>query len=377
MKKFTILLLAWMLVANLLNATIRRVGYTATAQPVALLDFVNFQAAHDFSSAGDTIQLYPSATGSTYTGIISKRLVVLGTGYLNNSFYITGTEIANANLQNLIGFIASCDFTVDLGSANTVFQGLNGLTVRTTNRQEDLPNITINRCRNVFVLFDNSSNCDGWVVSQCTGFYLTQNNASGSFTGNRTITNLTIQNTVVYGALTLSTSPTGSFTGNKIYNCNIISGASFSLNNATFAFQNCIFEIQTFTNYTNCTFVKNVTALSATGNSITNTGANSGNQYNAVLTNVFNGYPSYTQTAGLNNQSPDNRYILKIGTNPAIGGGFLPSSSTVTDCGIFGGAASYKLSGMPAIPVFIRFNAPSAIATGTPYTMTFSINSNN
>ena len=376
MKKFTIFLLAWLLVINL-HATIRRVGYTATAQPVAGLDYVNFQAAHDVSNAGDTIQLYPSASGTTYTGIISTRLVVLGTGYLNNSFYLTGTEVANLNLQNLPGFISSCDFTVNLGSANTVFQGLNGLTVRTTNRQEALLNITINRCRNVFVQFDNSSNCDNWVVSQCTGFYLTQNNASGSFTGNRTITNLLIQNTVINGALTLSTSPTGSYTGNKIYNCNIVSGASFSLNSAAFAFQNCIFETQSFTNYTNCTFVKNVTALSATGNSITNTGANSGNQYSAVLTNVFNGYPSYTQTAGVNNQSPDNRYILKTGTNPAIGGGFLPGTSTVTDCGIFGGTTPYKLSGMPAIPVFIRFNSPNAIVTGTPYTITFSINSNN
>jgi hypothetical protein len=377
MRKTLLLFLLTTIAWHSTNATIRRVGYTASAQPVLGLDYGNFQAAHDAAADGDTIQLYPTAAGATYTGTIDTRLVIMGPGYLNNSFYVTGAELANFNIQNLVGFIASCDFTVNLGSAGTIFQSINGLTVRTTNRLESLPNITINRCRNVFVQFDNSSNCDSWIVSQCMGFFATQNNASGSFTGNRTITNLLVTNTVINGNITLSTSPTGTYTGNKIYNCIAISGVQFLLNNAAVAFQNCIFDGQSFTGTTNTTFVKNLTTLAASGNIITNTGSNSGNLYSQVLANVFNGYPSYTQTAGVNNQTPDNRFILKTGST-AIGAGFIPGSSTVTNCGIYGGTSPYITAGTPPIPVYNRFNAPSAVfITGQPYTITFSVTNYN
>ena len=88
------------------NATIRRVGYTATIQAVNNIDYVNFQAAHDAASNNDTIQLYPGTSNSTtYTGTITKPLFILGVGYYTNSFYISGTEIANSNLQNLAGLI--------------------------------------------------------------------------------------------------------------------------------------------------------------------------------------------------------------------------------------------------------------------------------
>ncbi len=360
------------------NATIRRVGYTATIQAVNNLDYVNFQAAHDAAANGDTIQLYPGVSGSvSYTGTISKPLVILGVGYYTNSYYLTGTETANANLQNLVGLINSCNFTVNLGSAGTIFQALNGLTVTTTPRVDSLNNISITRCKGVSVVFDNSGVCNNWLIAQCYGLTIAQTNASGSFTGNRTITNLVIRNSLINSSIALSTSPVGTYVGNKIYNCNFISGASLSLNGAIFTIQNSIFEGQSFTAVNNVSFIKNITTLAATSNPVNTNAGSSGNLFSQNINNIYLGYPTNPLVGGLQTYSPDARFQLKA-ASPAINAGFLPGTSTATDCGMYGyGANAYKLSGMPAIPVFIRLNAASAIYTGSTYTMTFSIISNN
>ena len=353
-------------------------GYTATIQAVNNVDYVNFQAAHDAAANNDTIQLYPGVSGTiNYTGTINKPLFIVGVGYFTNSYYLTGTEIPNANLQNLVGLINTCNFNVNLGSAGTIFQALNMLTITTTSRVDSLNNITINRCRGVSVVFDNSGVCNNWLLAQCFGLTIAQTNASGSFTGNRTITNMIIRNTLINGGITLSTSPVGSFVGNKIYNCNFISGSSLSLNGAFFTIQNSIFEGQNFTAVSNVSFIKNLTTLAAASNPISTNAGSSGNLFSQNFNNIFVGYPTNPQVASKDSYTPDARFQLKA-SSPAINAGFLPTTSTVTDCGMYGyGANAYKLSGIAAIPVFIRLNAPSAIYTGSPYTMTFSVISNN
>ncbi|MFY7963600.1 MAG: hypothetical protein ACOVO1_01780 [Chitinophagaceae bacterium] len=358
------------------HSTIRRVEYTATIQAVNNLDYVNFQAAHDASANGDTIQLYPGVSGTiNYTGTISKPLVILGVGYYTNSYYLSGTEIANANLQNLVGLINSCNFVVNLGSAGTIFQGLNNLTVTTTPRVDSLNNITISRCKGVSVVFDNSGVCNNWLITQCYGAAITQTNVSGSFTGNRTITNMVVRNCLM-GNVKLSTSPVGTFVGNKIYN-SVFPGTSLELSNAPFTIQNCIFNGQSFTTVANTVFIKNLTTQTATSNPINTNPGSSGNLFGVNMANVFVGYPTNPQVGGKDTYSPDAKFQLKA-ASPALNAGFLPGTSTATDCGMYGyGANAYKLSGMPAIPIFTKLNAPSAIYTGSPYTMTFSIISNN
>jgi hypothetical protein len=371
----SVLLLIFVLEAN---AAIRRVGYTATIQAVNNLDYVNFQAAHDAAANGDTIQLYPGVSGSVnYTGTISKPLVILGVGYFTNSYYLSGTQVANTNLQNLVGLINSCNFTVNLGSAGTIFQALNNLSLTTTARLDSLNNITINKCRGVSIVFDNSGVCNNWLIAQCYGLTIAQTNASGSFTGNRTITNMVIRNTLINGGITLSTSPVGTYVSNKIYNCNFISGASLSLNGAVFTIQNSIFEGQSFTAINNVAFIKNLTTIAATSNPISTNAGSSGNLFNQNINNIFVGYPTNPQVSGKDTYSPDAKFQLKA-ASPALNAGFLPGTSTATDCGMYGyGVNAYKLSGIAAIPVFIRLNSPSAIYTGSPYTMSFSIISNN
>ena len=380
MKKFTLLLLAWLLTVNTLHATIRRVGYAAPVNPVSGLDFPNFQAAHDASSNNDTIQLYASPIGSViYTGTITKPLIIMGPGYFTNSYYLTGTESANTGLQNMAGSMTSCTFTIDLGSAGTTLMGLNNVTINTIDRVEALNNIKVNRCRNVNVSFTNSGNCNNWTIAQCYGVTISQSGFSPSFILDRSIDNLSIQNCVIASGINLNTSPGGgAYTGNSIYNSIFLSGGSLSLNGAFFTIQNCIFDVQTFTAVTNTIFKNNVTAVFAGGsNVITNTGSNSGNIFGATLSNVFVGYPTNALVGGVNQFSPDGRLQLKTGTNPAIGGGLVPGTTTVTNCGIYGGLNTYILSGIPPVPVVYQLGAASTVTSGSNYTLTFSIKSNN
>ena len=84
-----------------------------------------------------------------------------------------------------------------------------------------------------------------------------------------------------------------------------------------------------------------------------------------MSTAVFVGY----STQG--SFSNDGLWVLKAGS-VAIGAGVGG-----TDCGIFGGAKPYKLSGIPEIPAFYKLTAPSNTTSGNPYTITFSVRSNN
>lgn len=361
------------------NATIRRVGFTATVQAVNGLDYLNFQIAHDQSADGDTIQIYPGATGPTYSGTISKRLVITGPGYLTNSYYTTTiTEIVNPQLQNLPGFIGSCDFIIEAGSSGSIIEGLNNVTVTTSALSSaERSNITIRRCKSPKIVFNNIGLCNNWRISQCLDLAVVQLAPSNTFTGNRTISNLKIENSVLTtDGLTLSTSPSGTYSNDSIVNCIFKSGAALSLSGAPVHIQNSIFQGQTFTAVTNAVFVRNITTLTNAGNPIfTNAGSNN-NQASANLALIFQGFP--ITTGNQNSFSQDSRFQLTA-TNIAKNTGQIPGTTTTTDCGIFGGTNPYRLSGIPSIPVYIKLDAPKVIIDNgvTNYTITFSINSNN
>lgn len=363
------------------SATIRRVGFIATVQAVNGFDYTTFQAAHDASITGDTVQLYPSTSGTvSFSGTITKRLVIQGPGYFYNVFHLTGAEVGNTSLQNLAGVISSCNFTINLGSAGTTVMGLQNVTVNVTNRIEALNDITITRCRNVVINWDNSGILNNWSVSSCYGLSITQTGFSAQFTSDRTVDNLTISNCFVNGAINLNTSPTGSYLNNRFTNCVFASGHNLVLANAFFTIQNCIYEGQTMSGTNNTTFIRNLTTSTATSNIITNTGSNSGNIFSVALANVFVAYPNMTTTNGVNNFSLDARLQLRPqGTpvNPAIGAGQVVGGTTSIDCGMFGGSAPYTLSGVPSIPIFYQLGASSAVTVGNTYTVTFSVRNNN
>ena len=383
MKKTITLLLLYLLVASTLNATIRRVGFIATINPVNGLDYVNFQAAHDASAIGDTIYLHPNTNGSqTYSGTVNKTVVVIGPGYFTNTYTLSGTEKANTNLQIIAGLINTSTFNIDNGSAGSQFIGLNNLTLNTVDQVSPLNNITVRRCRNVYISFVNSGLCNDWTITSCFGVSMAQSAPAGGFTGNRTISNMTISNSVISSSINFNTSPTGTFANNRILNCNMVSGASLGLNGATFTVQNCIFDAQSLSGVNNTTFIKNITTVALAGNVISNTLPSTGNQYGILMSNVYVGYPTNALVGGVNTFTNDGRYVLKA-ASPAINGGFLFATTTATDCGIFGGTggtgtAPYILAGIPPIPTLYRLDAPSAVLPNSGnYTITLSIGSNN
>ena len=134
------------------------------------------------------------------------------------------------------------------------------------------------------------------------------------------------------------------------------------MNSASFLFTNTV-SLYLRSNDVNCVY-QNCIGTSdqypiPTGN---------GNQnitYANMTSIVFVGYSTQGK------YSNDGLWVLKSGS-PAIGKGIGG-----TDCGIFGGKNPYKLAGIPPIPAFYKLNAPSSITGTNPYTITFSVQSNN
>ncbi|MCW3111600.1 MAG: right-handed parallel beta-helix repeat-containing protein [Segetibacter sp.] len=378
-------------------ATIRRVGFTQSLSPVNGLDYTSFQAAHDAAVNGDTIQLYPTNGGSgynQYNGSIIKRLIILGPGYYynNNTLTTPGGSIPNGGLQLLPGSIYSNNFTIGVGSAGTIFQGINYLGVTTSNTLDSLNDILISRCRNVSVSFNNSGVCNNWIISQCYNASVSQSGFGISFSANRTITNLRIENTVgpsISFSASGPQSPVGVNSG-QVLNCLFGSGTTgiegagggLNLNNSTFVVQNCIDIVGNLAypysnGLSNTIFVNNLTNLSPVNNPVSTNPGSSGNVFNINPAGnaIFVGYPTNV-SGGQVLYSSDGAWQLSA-TSPAKNAGIIPGTNTPTDCGIFGGLNPYKASGIPAVPSFYKLSSPSSTATTNPYIMTFSVRSNN
>jgi hypothetical protein len=87
---------------------------------------------------------------------------------------------------------------------------------------------------------------------------------------------------------------------------------------------------------------------------------------------VFIDYPTTNQgITPANKYSPDGGLAF-YSSSPAKGKGMGG-----TDMGIFGGTNPYLLSGIPPVPTFYKLSAGSINATSNPYTVTFSVRSNN
>ena len=392
MKLLTTLFILVCLIQVQSFGTIRRVGFINSVSPVNGLDYTNFQSAHDAAAIGDTIQLYPSVSGSgsSFSGTIIKRLVILGPGFYYNTYTLPGGGIINDGLQILPGGVYSNSFTIGLGSALTKFIGVNGLSLTTSNILDPLNDITILRCRGVSINFDNSGICNNWIISQCINTNFSQYGYGVSFSGNRSITNLRIENTfgvnINYSAGG-SQSPVGINSG-QILNCIMGYGIGstgtdviynyLTLNNSVFVIQNCI-DLGRFpgSGVSNTIYINNLTTTNSVNSPVFTNPGSSGNVYNISTTGnaIFVGYP--TNTSGSTTlYSPDAAYQLSP-TSIAKNAGIIPGTNAATDCGIYGGTNPYKASGLPPIPSFYKFTSPSSTATSSPYIMTFSVKSNN
>ena len=344
-NKLSFLFIAALLISNISFAKIFRLGFTGPQ--VTGIDFTNGQSAHDAASAGDTLLFFP---GSFSIGNASKKLVYIGFGY-----YTTGTDgNPNLNLINGGSNANSVSVTLYAGASGSIFEGIDGLNA-ISYYGENVNDITIRRCTGSAGVFNTTgTTCNNWQILQCFNMSISRNWLGG------VTTNLRVENSMINGVnLDGSTLHSGQF--NNCY----FEGIVPTLNNNAINFQNCI-----FTNLPSADALNSIFQYCIFGGADPGlTGSN--NKFNVVFStgstnNVFIGSPY--DVAG---QTADGKYHLKSG-GPAIGAGIGG-----VDLGIYGGPNPYKLSGIPSIPAFYKLTAPSNNATGNPYTITFSVRSNN
>jgi len=344
MKKLTTLLLVIsMLFCTVSHAKIRRVGGNP-GNPVIGTDYTGdnagLNAAINDSNRGDTIFLYPGTYGIT----LSKKLVIIGPGYFINT--IKDSTHANAGLQNIVGSLNSLQLSLNPGSDSSIFLGIDSFMLYTNCNSN---NIIINRC-NVSQITSNISNliCQNWNISQSilNNFYLGMSRYSFSL-----YNGLFCNCLIVNADLSFS-----SIIQNCMFINNIFSGTC-NLYKQKVQFINNIFLNANLIDFLFSSFQNNISTQSDIPAGT--------NKLNVSASSIFVGYP----TQG--SYSNDARYKLSA-SSPAKGFGVGG-----VDCGMFGGSNPYVLSGIPSIPAFYYLSAPSINALTNPYTITFSVRSNN
>ncbi|MEQ8546294.1 MAG: hypothetical protein RIC03_00195 [Cyclobacteriaceae bacterium] len=305
-------------------------------------DFTTAQAAHDDANVMPSDTLLFEGSPDTYGNItLIKKLVLIGPGYFLGE---NKGHQANPNSAKL----STVTFAKEPGVAPTVQNpdGINaissqgsvmlGMEISTLNTA--VPSLTIRRCKtgNVSLLssanggryygpisgIEYTTNSNNAVIIQSViefGLYLdltdnvvVSNNVIASTYNQPTGNNITFTNNIV-----TSTSANSINLSNATVRNNIILGTSITPNNSTYSHN------------------------LAVGTSTLPAGNNNVN--GVAVANLFVG-----ASAG----STDGAYKLLNGS-VATGAGF-----NGVDCGIFGGATPYVLSGIPPIPSIYEFTAP-------------------
>jgi hypothetical protein len=316
--------------------------------PGIAADFTNFSTAiaSPLVTNGDTLHLEASATGYS-VGILSKRLVIIGTGY-----FLAGAG-SNPGLQaNTNSAFFSSALSFDSLSSGSSFLGVNMNGDLWLDPRAD--NISFERCR-----FNSIS----WNTQAPSTANRAQNIVFNKcyFNGAAPVTqfyydNLQITNCIVNGSMSFAT---GNIISALMRN-NIFRGSSLlNIFNTYFA-NNIILDVVPGNfNPINCTIRNNI----AENNLLP---AGNGNLNNITEVSLF------VNPAG---QSTDGQWQLAAGS-PAIGAGETVGGVT-PDCGPFGTADPYRLSGIPPIPTIYSLTVPANIGVGQPLNITVSTRSNN
>ncbi|MFL5741633.1 MAG: hypothetical protein ACJ75B_15515 [Flavisolibacter sp.] len=324
------------------NAKIWRINNT----PGVSADFISPQAAVSSSSVVNGDTLYIEGSAINYSGFtLDKRLVIIGTGY-----FLTGLN-GNTGLQAnpYTSNFASGAVFFDSTASGSVFMGLDDVFFAVgPDFGSATDNITITRCYintlSQYYGYTANTSMDGWKINKC---YI-----SNVALGPLVIKNWELTNNIVIGNFDISnTAGFNNLIRNNVFRSGItIYSAYFSNNTITAA---------TFSTI-NVTVKNNIS-----------TGANlpvgNGNINNSTDGALFQG------AAG---NSTDGQWRLKVGS-PALGAG--ETIATITpDCGAYGTADPYRLSGIPAIPTIYSLTVPASVpSNATTMPITISTKSNN
>jgi hypothetical protein len=346
MKKIVSIALCACFVCMFINADAlpKRVGFPGIA--VSGTDYTNLQAAHNASSPGDTILIYPGNWSATFT----QKLIVIGYGY-----FVKG-DSANKDVQ-VINSQVNTSIVIYGTATGCVFEGLDNFSLTVYNNGINVDSILVKRCRTTISL-DEVSNLifNNWKITQS---YILSFQGIYHF-GPRYayFKNLLIENCFV-GAFGDNLQNNGNLS-NGTFNQNVFGpSGSFNFINGEFLMRNNIFlGANGLSNNNNLNYKNNIAS-----NNIIPSG--NGNKPNVNINSVCVGYPNR------GSYSEDVRYDVKE-SGPAYQAG-----ENGENCGIFDGSDRYKKSGIPPIPAFYKLTAPSSTATSNPYTITFSVRGNN
>lgn len=350
--KFLLLVaFAWLYIAHSHAQTIRRVNNTPGVTGPNI--YATVQAAHDAAAVGDIIYLEPSSTNSPNNLgplVCTKRLTIIGTGYLlsanagepgmpadKREAWITTAQFNNGSAGSVVVgvvFLLPSGGAVNVKDGNIKFERcympkiilgaqLSGSTILCSSN-----NTRIVGC---YIPWDGGWDPpilgQSWVVNGITFFP----------------SNCQIENNILTSGM--------NGVNNSLINNNVVTGAGIT----TFG-----------------SIVKNNIFFSATN-------AGSGNTYfNNISTS--NNLP-----AGNGNVNNANSSLLFITTNRTHDKHYQLGSSSAaigagengTDCGPFGGATPYILSGLPPYPVITDLQVSGTGSTTVPLNVTISAKSNN
>lgn len=312
------------------QATMRRVGFFGP--PIAGVDYSTFSSAYTAAAAGDTILMMPKSSldGSS----VSKRLIIIGPGYFLDPANITTP--GNAGLQadpnstsGYLYFYPGSDNSQVLGcSFYPYFFGGN--------------NILIKRCNITSSSYFYSS-CDGITFQQCFIYQIFSANSTNI------CTNVSILNSIIPYNIGMNNGTSSGI----INNCIFLASYDQNFGSGTWLIQNSIANGGSFTG-TNLVFSNDI-------GTATQFPIGNGNQQNKPWATIFELAGSY-----------DGQYALRSGS-PAIAAG-----TNGVDCGVFGGNAPYRLSGIPPIPTIYSLSSPQGTTPpGNTIQINLSTRSNN
>ena len=311
-------------------------------------DFSTFDACVASASVlnGDTVHLEGSPNAYSNSSLINKRLIFIGTGY-----FLSGTGANNGLQANTNTAFFSGALRFDSLASGSRFSGIDIRASLWMDPRAD--NIRFERCNFSSISWNvqasNTSNrAQNIVFNKC--YFGSTDIPAQFYYDNLEITNCIITSTFSF--------PPGNVGSALIRNNVFLAGVTLG---------NCYFSNNILLNIGSGSF--NVT-FSTIRNNIS--------QFAGVLPAGNGNQEGFTQAAlfvGPTGNSTDGQWQLRTGS-AAIGAGETVGGVT-PDCGAFGTADPYRLSGIPPVPTVYSLTVPGSVPVGQPLNITVSTRSNN
>jgi hypothetical protein len=339
----------------LLSQSVHAKVWRINNNPGVTADFNSGAAAIASPSVVDGDTLHFEANPVAYVGFeLYKRLVIIGTGY-----FLSGAN-SNPGLQadgNSATFNGGTIFFDSTASGSTLigldnFQFSIGPVLGS-----GADNITLTRCRitSIGAYYGSVafSKMAGWKVNKC---YINDISLSGTAD---VLQNWEVTNNIFLSQISMGNAANlNNLVRNNVFRSTINLFSAYFANNIFYG--NISFSV------INVTVKNNICIGTAPGSYAANVGTN-GNIDNQTDAAIFQ---------GLTGNSNDGQWRLKPGS-AAISSGETIAGIT-PDCGAFGTADPYKLSGIPPIPTIYSLTVPATISsTATTMPITISTKSNN